>query len=123
MAVQVAHPLRFGGISEAVPASFLYHLGDVVYKKDKDTAGEQSPPQPPEKHRDFAQLYDTQFYGPYTPYTPSIFAIAGNHDGKDREPDHPARKSAFNHFRQNFCVLDHILPPHNRSANRLPTAQ
>jgi hypothetical protein len=38
MAVQVVHPHRFAGIPEAVPASFLYHLGDVVYKKDKDTA-------------------------------------------------------------------------------------
>jgi hypothetical protein len=34
MAVQVAHPHRFGGTPTAVPASFLYHLGDVVYKKD-----------------------------------------------------------------------------------------
>jgi hypothetical protein len=87
MAVQVAHPHRFGGTPAAASASFLYHLGDVVYKKDKDTAGEQSPP--PQPHHDFAQLYDTQFYAPYAPYAPPIFAVAGNHDGKDRDPDGP----------------------------------
>jgi acid phosphatase type 7 len=123
MAAQVADPLRFGGTSEAVPASFLYHLGDVVYKKDKDTAGEQSPPPPPEKHHDFAQLYDTQFYEPYTPYAPPIFAIAGNHDGKDQDPDGPARKSAIHHFLKNFCGLDDGDPPDNSSSSRPPMAQ
>jgi hypothetical protein len=123
MAVQVAHPHRFGGAPEAVPASFLYHLGDVVYKKDKDTAGEQSPPPPPERHRDFAQLYDTQLYGPYTPYAPPIFAIAGNHDGKDREPDGPTRKSGIHHFLKNFCGLNDGDPPDNRSSSRPPMAQ
>jgi hypothetical protein len=123
MAVQVAHPLRFGGTPEAVPASFLYHLGDVVYKKDKDTVGEQSPPPTPEKHRDFAQLYDIQFYGPFSPYAPPIFAIAGNHDGKDRDPDGPTRKSAIHHFLKNFCGLDGGDPSDNRSSSRPPVAQ
>jgi len=123
MADQVAHPHRFGGIPEAVPASFFYHLGDIVYKKDKDTAGEQSPALPPEKQRDFAQLYDTQFYGPFTPYGPLIFAIAGNHDGKDRDPNGPPRKSAIHHFLKNFCRLNDGDPPDNRSSSRPPMAQ
>ena len=123
MAAQVAHPHRFGGAPEAVPPSFLYHLGDVVYKKDKETVGEQSPPPPPEKHHDFAQLYDTQFYGPYAPYAPPIFAIAGNHDGKDQDADGPTRKSAIHHFLKNFCGLDDGDPPDNRSSSRLPMAQ
>ena len=121
LAAQVAHPARSGGTADAVAASFLYHLGDVVYKHDKETAGEQSPP--PEKHRDFAQLYDSQFYKPYAPYTPPIFAIAGNHDGKDREPDGPPRKSAIHHFLKNFCGLDDGDPPDNQSSSRTPVAQ
>jgi hypothetical protein len=123
MAVQVAHPHRFGGTPVAVPASFLYHLGDVVYKKDKDTAGDQSPPLPPEKHRDFAQLYDTQFYAPYAAYSPPIFAIAGNHDGKDIDPDGPPRKSAIHHFLKNFCGLKDGDPPDNQSSSRPPIKQ
>jgi hypothetical protein len=123
MAVQVAHPHRFGGTPAAVPPSFLYHLGDVVYKKDKDTAGEQSPPPPPEKHHDFARLYDIQFYAPYAAYAPPIFAVAGNHDGKDREPDGPPRKSAIHHFLKNFCGLNDGDPPDNQSTSRPPMAQ
>ena len=123
MAMQIAHPHRFGGTPAAVPASFFYHLGDVVYKKDKDTAGEQSPPPPPEKHRDFAQLYDTQFYAPYAAYAPPIFAVAGNHDGKDRDPDGPLRKSAIHHFLKNFCGLDDGEPPDNQSSARPAMSQ
>jgi hypothetical protein len=123
LAVQVTHPHRFGGTPEAVPASFLYHLGDVVYKKDKDVAGEQSPPPPPEKHQDFVQLYDTQFYGPYAPYAPPIFAIAGNHDGKNQDNDGRAPKSAIHHFLKNFCGLVDGDPPDNRSSSRPPMAQ
>ena len=70
MAEQVDDPHRFGGTPAAVSASFLYHLGDVVYKKDKDTAAEQSPAAPPDQHHDFAQLYDIQFYRPLMPATP-----------------------------------------------------
>jgi acid phosphatase type 7 len=122
LAVQAAHPHRFGGAAEALPSSFLYHLGDVVYRKDKDTAGEQSPP-PPEKHQDFAQLYDNQFYAPYAAYPAPIFAIAGNHDGKNREPDGPTRKSGIHHFLKNFCGLDDGDPPDNNSSNRPRMAQ
>ena len=121
MAVQAAHPHRFGGAPTAVPASFLYHLGDVVYKKDKDTAGEQSPP--PQTHHDFSQLYDAQFYAPYAPYAPPIFAVAGNHDGKDRDPNGPPRKSAIHHFLKNFCGLDDGDPPDNQSSDRPAMAQ
>jgi hypothetical protein len=121
MAGQVDHPHRLGGTATAAPASFLYHLGDVVYKKDKDTAGEQSPP--PEKHHDFGQLYDTQFYRCYAAYTPPIFAIAGNHDGKDKDPEGPERKSAIQHFLKNFCGLDDGDPADNHSTDRRPGKQ
>src|SRR5262249_31229136 len=102
---------------------FLYHLGDLVYKKDKETAGEQSPDPPPEKRHDFAQLYNTQFYAPYAPYAPAIFALAGNHDGKDHDPGGPARKSAIHHFLKNFCGLDDGDPSDNQSSGRLPMTQ
>jgi hypothetical protein len=120
MAVQVTHPHRFGGTPVAAPASFLYHLGDVVYKKDKETAGDQSPPLPPEKRRDFALLYDTQFYAPYAAYSLPIFAIVVARDGKDRDPDGPLRKSAIHHFLKNFCGLDDGDPPDNQSSSRPP---
>jgi hypothetical protein len=120
MAVQAAHPHRFGGSAAAVPVSFLYHLGDVVYKKDKDTAGEQSPP--PKQHHDFGQLYNTQFYAPYAAYAPPIFAVGGNHDGKDIDPVGPTRKSGIHHFLKNFCGLDDG-PPDNQSSDRPPMIQ
>jgi hypothetical protein len=117
MAVQAVHPYRFGGTPAAVPISFLYHLGDVVYKKDKDTAGDQSPLPPPEHRKDFGELYDRQFYGPFAAYGPLIFAVAGNHDGKDKDPDGPSRKSAIQHFLENFCGLADGASD-NQSSNR-----
>ena len=123
MAVQVDHPHRFGGTEAAVAPAFLYHLGDLVYKKDKETAGEQSPDPPPEKRHDFAQLYNTQLYAPYAPYAPAVFALAGNHDGKDRDPGGPARKSAIHHFLKNFCGLDDGDPSDKQSSGRLPMTQ
>jgi hypothetical protein len=123
MAAQVNHPHRFGGTPDAIAPSFLYHLGDVVYKKDKDTAGEQQPSALPEQHHDFGLLYDTQFYGPYASYSPPIFALAGNHDGKDRDPDGPMRKSAIHHFLKNFCGLQDGDPPDNKSSTRPAMSQ
>ena len=45
------------------PASFFYHLGDVVY------------------YSGVVGRYFDQFYDPYEHYPAPIFAIAGNHDG------------------------------------------
>jgi hypothetical protein len=118
MAEQVQHPHGLGGTAVAVSPSFLYHLGDVVYKKDKDTAGEQSLVPSADKHHDFGLLYDTQFYGPYAFYAPPIFAVAGNHDGKDKDADGQTRKSAIHHFMKNFCGLDDGDPSDNKSSTR-----
>ncbi|HLJ96480.1 MAG TPA: metallophosphoesterase [Gemmataceae bacterium] len=118
MAVQGKHPQRFGGTQAAVMASFLYHLGDVVYKHDKDTAGEQSPLPLQETQHDFAQLYNAQFYAPYASYAAPIFAVAGNHDGKNRDPDGPFRKSAIHHFLKNFCGSEDGGPPDNQCSAR-----
>ena len=123
MAAHVDHPHRFGGVRAAAPASFLYHLGDVVYKHDKETVGEQSPLSPADKQKDFGLLYNAQFYAPYAAYAPPIFALAGNHDGKNRAPDGPARKSAIHHFLKNFCGLGDGDPPDNQSSDRQPGRQ
>src|SRR5690349_17825763 len=72
-------------------ASFLYHLGDVVYK-DENTQDEE--------RNDQRDMYNSQLYQPYTSYKRRIFAIAGNHDGKDT---HEKSTSAIHHFLLNFC--------------------
>jgi len=72
-------------------ASFLYHLGDVVYK-DEDTLDEE--------RDDQCEMYNSQFYQPYSSYKRRIFAIAGNHDGKQT---HEKSTSAIHHFLLNFC--------------------
>ena len=103
--------------SPAVPASFFYHLGDVVYMdadKRNPARNEQS------------QLYNDQFYTPYTEYGRSIFAIAGNHDGKMHattehagEPEH----SAIAHFLLNFCAARREPSPDNRVDGRSTLTQ
>jgi Calcineurin-like phosphoesterase len=100
MAEQIASP------GSATPASFLYHLGDVVYK-DEDKAD-------PERD-DQTLMYNTQFYGPYHDYPRHIFAIAGNHDGKvDPKP----AKSAATHFLANFCAKAAHKSPDNHIDDR-----
>ena len=89
--------------SPAVPASFFYHLGDVVYMdedKRNPARNEQS------------QMYNDQFYAPNTAYDRSIFAIAGNHDGKAHAGD-PAH-AAVAHFLQHFCAARRGPSPDNR---------
>jgi hypothetical protein len=87
--------------SPATHASFLFHLGDVVYK-DKDKLDPEG--------KDQVRMYNDQFYEPYTTYRRTIdgradfnciFAIAGNHDGK-ASPD--PEESAIDHFLANFCA-------------------
>ncbi len=94
--------------SPATHASFLFHLGDVVYRDDnkKDPNGNNQ-----------TQMYNAQFYTPYTSYRRTIngqsdfsciFAIAGNHDGKlSADPD----ESAITHFVTNWCATPVAPPP------------
>jgi hypothetical protein len=91
MAVQIANPREGGGNPTAVGASFLFRLGDVVYKDDD--------PSDPEG-KDQAAMYNSQFYAQFADYGREIFTIAGNHDGKTSAH---AKKSAIFHFLQNFC--------------------
>ena len=52
---------------ESRPASFLYHLGDLVYPHGEESG------------------YHAQFWGAYAGYRAPIFAVPGNHDA-DRKP-------------------------------------
>jgi Calcineurin-like phosphoesterase len=108
MAAQISNPHGSGGISTAVGASFLFHLGDVVYK-DED-------PSDPEG-KDQAAMYNAQFYHQFASYDRSIFAVAGNHDGKSS--DHQ-KKSGILHFLQNFCDSKRRPSPDNQT-DRRPT--
>src|SRR5580704_9192454 len=68
MAVQVDHPHRLGGTTTAAGASFLYHLGDVVYKRDKDDQVDQPDDLAAKSdgdRTDFGEYYNTQFYQSY----------------------------------------------------------
>ncbi len=110
MAAQIddpgAHGLPGGA---AAPASFLFHLGDVVYKpgatsdagSDADESGPADPAADAVARVDQATMYNDQLYAPYTAYRRSIFAVAGNHDGKYSPHRH---KSAIDHFLDNFCA-------------------
>src|SRR5271165_6843803 len=59
MATQISDPRAGGGNSAAVAASFLYHLGDLVYK-------DEDPSDPDGK--DQALMYNSQFYAQYASY-------------------------------------------------------
>lgn len=111
MASQIADSRAGGGSSAAVESSFLFHLGDVVYK-DED-------PSDPEG-KDQTMMYNSQFYAQYTSYVRNIFAVAGNHDGKSS--DHK-KKSAIDHFLQNFCDSQRRVSPDNQTDKRLTMIQ
>jgi hypothetical protein len=99
MATQADDPKVYGGDSRATTPSFFYHLGDVVYKAESQTA-------PPKKAKDLdkdeKKLYATQFFAQYDRYKPNIFAIPGNHDSKSSQH---GGHSASTHFLDNFCDL------------------
>lgn len=87
-------------------ASFLYHLGDIVYKDD-NKADQQGDDQ--------RTMYNDQFYRPYTTYPRRVFAIAGNHDGKlTADP----QTCAIEHFLANFCAHAARRSPDNTTDRR-----
>jgi hypothetical protein len=111
MTKQVADPHCYGGSAGAVPASFFFHLGDLVYKDEDKTDAERANQQ---------KLYNEHFYAPYASYPRNIFAIAGNHDGKDSR--HP-EKSAIRHFLKNFCDSQRTISPDNQTSGRATMVQ
>jgi Calcineurin-like phosphoesterase len=106
MARQIDDPNAFGGSKRAPAPSFCYHLGDIVYKDD-----DKSDP----ARNDQQALYNEHFYVPYAGYARSIFAIAGNHDGKDAKI---FEKSAIQHFLHNFCNTDRVRSPDDQLNSR-----
>jgi acid phosphatase type 7 len=111
MAAQISNPRVSAGSSMAVGTSFLFHLGDVVYK-DEDPADPLG--------KDQAAMYNSQFYAQFAGYDRNIFAIPGNHDGKSS--DH-SKKSAILHFLQNFCSSKRVASPDNQTDQRLTMTQ
>jgi acid phosphatase type 7 len=105
MAAQILDPHGGGGTPAAAGASFLFHLGDVVYK-------DEDPSDPLGK--DQATMYNSQFYAQYANYGREIFAIAGNHDGKTSIHK---KKSGILHFLQNFCDSQREKSPDNQTPN------
>ena len=81
--VLVAKGLERSFAGNSKPASFLYHLGDVVY------------------YRGEIDSYFDQFYDAYEHYPAPIFAIPGNHDG---QTDHHSRQRTLAGFERNFCA-------------------
>jgi hypothetical protein len=88
---------------ESKPASFFYHLGDVVY-----FYGESSE-------------YYPQFYDPYQYYQSPIFAIPGNHDG-DLRHNSGAQRS-LDAFVRNFCATSKKITVDAGEINRSPMIQ
>jgi hypothetical protein len=113
MSAQISAPHGSGGNPAAVGASFLFHLGDVVYK-DEDLSDLEG--------KDQAAMYNSQFYAQYATYSREIFAIAGNHDGKTSVH---SKKSAILHFLENFCDSKRERSPDNQTenSNRLTMTQ
>jgi hypothetical protein len=111
MAAQISDPRAGGGSATAVGASFLFHLGDLVYK-------DEDPLDPDGK--DQAVMYNSQFYAQYATYGRNIFAVAGNHDAKTSEHK---KKSAIAHFLQNFCAAKREMSPDNQTDKRLTMIQ
>jgi hypothetical protein len=89
MAAQLAAP----GANQK-PA-FLYLLGDLIYYN-----GEK-------------EHYYDQFYEPYAYYPAPIFAIPGNHDGQNLQPD-----TSLSAFIANFCAPTAVHTPEAKNAVR-----
>jgi hypothetical protein len=106
MARQIAAPHVFGGTKKARPPSFFFHLGDIVYKDDDKSDAQRA---------DQQLLYHQHFFAPYAGYDRSIFAIAGNHDGKDSKH---SEKSSIRHFLMNFCGRTRKQSPDDPASGR-----
>jgi hypothetical protein len=118
MARQVADPHAHGGHAGAAPASFFFHLGDIVYKPKPPPNGPQAKHAKDPHGKDQSLLYGKHFFAPYHGYGRGIFAIAGNHDAKEPKAAGDAEHSAIGHFLQNFCAPRKQPSPDNRTDDR-----
>lgn len=111
MAAQVQEPRVFGGLKSAQSPSFLFHLGDIVYKaeekQDKQKVGKDQGP-----------LYSAEFYNQFAPYASEIFAIPGNHDSKTSKVAGDDGTSPIHNFLEHFCASKRTLSRDNKSDKR-----
>jgi acid phosphatase type 7 len=109
LAKQVTDPAVYGGYASAGSASFLFHLGDVVYKEESENASAAAADP---RGREQAVMYDSQFYQQYASYKREVFAIAGNHDCKFSKR---SERSPIDHYLINFCDSVRRISPDNSS--------
>jgi acid phosphatase type 7 len=83
------------------PASFLYHLGDVVY------------------YRGETDSYFDQFYDAYEHYPAPIFAIPGNHDGQVGS----SQPRSLAGFERNFCAEPETYTEESVDTQRMAMCQ
>jgi len=89
-AVAEAMATDFNISKPATSPAFFFHLGDVIYGPNKDTA------------------YRQEFYEPYVHYPGKIIAIPGNHDGEVFPKTDPTTCKAFQTY---FCAASQTVPP------------
>jgi acid phosphatase type 7 len=115
MGAQAASPGIYPGYAGAEPASFLFHLGDIVYKQE--TESDSASPASPDANVQ-AVMYKSQFYQQYDSYEPEIFSIAGNHDSKySKHSD----RSRIDHYLSNFCDSERRISPDNGGVSKRQT--
>jgi hypothetical protein len=90
------------GVDGSPPASFLYHLGDLVYPHGEESG------------------YRAQFWGAYAGYRAPIFAVPGNHDA-DRKPTRGG--STLDPWMSAFCSSTPPLHDASLALPRPPPAQ
>lgn len=109
----------------AVPASFLFHLGDIVYKPDAPAnvpAGDDNGTETVTDKVVYneSEMTNSQFYSIYSNYKQYIFSVAGNHDGKVKNN---FKHNAILHYIQNFCTPQPGKSPDNTTDGRLAMQQ
>jgi predicted phosphodiesterase len=91
------------GLAGMLPASFMYHLGDLVYPHGEETG------------------YRAQFWVPYARYHAPIFGVPGNHDA-DRKPTQ--LRATLDPWVATFCTtsppLHEVAVGRRRPAPRQP---
>jgi len=85
-----------------LPASFMYHLGDLVYPHGEEAG------------------YRTQFWAPYAGYHAPIFGVPGNHDA-DRKPTR--LRSTLDPWVATFCSVSPPLHDASVAPPRPPSRQ
>jgi acid phosphatase type 7 len=115
LARQATNAGIYTGYESAGSSSFLFHLGDVVYKEDPEDG---SPIATAPRGKDQAAMYNAQFYRQFASFEPEIFSIPGNHDSKSsKDPE----QSAIDHYLINFCDSHRRLSPDNSSRSKRQT--